>query len=249
MKKIKSHLSKISILHLFKLVGRSLILAAALVLYIISRIAGLPYVFGGYEEIPIVLGTIWVIFVLEMALRFFPSKLESPGCQKQFKRNYIPTGESTPVVQSWRRTALVAAIWIALNAVIGALYFAGIIDEGILILVSLAYGVCDMICILFFCPFQAWFMKNRCCTDCRIYNWDYAMMFTPLVFIPRWYTWSLLGLSLLLLVYWEICFYLHPERFSERTNAGIACQNCTEKLCKHKRHLMSFIKNRKFIRR
>lgn len=249
MKKTNLHFSKISILHLFKLVGRSLILAAALILYVISRAVGSEHVFGGYEEIPFVFGSIWIIFVVEMALRFFPSRLESPGCQKQFKRRYIPTGESTPVVQSWRRTLLVAVIWIALNAAIGILYFASVIDEGILILVSLAYGVCDMICILFFCPFQTWFMKNRCCTDCRIYNWDFAMMFTPLVFIPNWYTWSLLGLSLLLLVYWEICFHLHPERFSEKTNAGIACQNCTEKLCKHKRQLASFIRNRKFIRR
>ena len=61
-----------------------------------------------------------------------------------------------------------------------------IIDEGVLWLVCLFYGVCDMICILFFCPFQSWFLKNKCCCTCRIYNWDYAMMFTPLFFIYLW---------------------------------------------------------------
>ncbi len=204
---------------------------------------------GEYKIIPWFLGAIWIIFVIEMALRFFPSMIESPGCQKQFGRNFIPTGETKPILQSWRRTFAVAAVWLALNAVFGVLYFTHVIDAGILILVSLAYGVCDMICILFFCPFQAWFMRNRCCTDCRIYNWDFAMMFTPFVFIPSLYTWSLLGMSLLLLLYWEITLKVHPERFSETTNAGIACKNCTEKLCTHKKHLAAFIKNRKFIKR
>lgn len=77
--------------------------------------------------------------------------------------------------------------------------------------------------------FRAWFMKNKCCSSCRIYNWDYAMMFTPLFFVRKTYTWSLLVLSVALLVRWEITFYLHPERFSEKTNDYLQCKNCTEK--------------------
>ena len=56
-----------------------------------------------------------------------------------------------------------AAAWFALNGAIGGLFFAGVIDRDILVLISLAYGVCDMVCILFFCPFQTWILKNRCC--------------------------------------------------------------------------------------
>lgn len=250
MERKKHTLSKTSVLHLVKLIGRSLMLAVALFFYIFNKITGdYDMLSGEYVTIPWFLGAIWIIYVVEMALRFFPSRLESPGCQKQFKRNYVPTSAKKPILQSWRRTLSVALAWLALNGVIGVLYFTHVIDAGILILISLTYSVCDMICILFFCPFQAWFMRNRCCTDCRIYNWDFAMMFTPLLFIPRWYTWSLLGLSLVLLFFWELSLRLHPERFSETTNAGIACKNCTEKLCKHKRHLAAFIKNRKFIKR
>ena len=113
----------------------------------------------------------------------------------------------------------------------------GILDDGIMILISGAYSVCDIICILFFCPFQTWFMKNKCCSACRIYNWDYAMMFTPLFFVKRFYAWSLLVLSFALLVRWEITFYRHPERFSENTNDYLQCKNCTEKLCAHKKQL------------
>jgi hypothetical protein len=80
-------------------------------------------------------------------------------------------------------------------------------------------------------------MKNKCCSACRIYNWDYAMMFTPLFFVRKSYTWSLLVLSVLLLLRWEIAFYKYPERFAESTNAYLNCSNCTEKLCAHKNHL------------
>ena len=99
-----------------------------------------------------------------------------------------------------------------------------------------------MICILFFCPFQSWFLKNKCCCTCRIYNWDYAMMFTPLFFVRKTYTWSLLALSVALLFRWEITFYLHPERFSEKTNDYLQCRNCSEKLCAHKKQLKSLWK-------
>ena len=234
-----------SILHYCKLIGRSLLFLAALVLYILNRVKGKSTPFGDFRLMPWFLIFIWIIFAVEMLLRFFPSKLESPGCEKQFARNYIPTNENVPELQSWKRTFSVVLVWFALHAVIGALYYTGVIDKGILILISLAYGVCDMICILFFCPFQTWFMKNRCCTTCRIYNWDFAMMFTPYIFVPHLFTWSLLAMSLLLLLRWEITLRLHPERFSDKTNACISCQHCTEKLCHHKKQLQGFLKKYK----
>lgn len=245
MKKCKIKLSKISLMHYVKLVLRSLFFIAALALYISARVRGAEGAFGGYEDIPWLLALIGCVYFVEMALRFFPSHLESPGCQKQFRRSFIPTGERTPRIQSAWRTLAVLGIWLLLNGLIGALYFLGAIDSGILVLVSLAYGVCDMICILFFCPFQTWIMKNRCCTECRIYNWDFAMIFTPFVFIPHPFTYSLLGLSILLLLRWELSAWLHPERFSSVTNAAISCDKCTEKLCRHKRQIMSFIKREK----
>ena len=238
-------ISKTSYMHCLKLIVRSILFAAALVLYIVGRINAAGDLFGGYEKLPWLLIVIWIIYAVEMFLRFFPSEIESPGCQKQFAEKYLPTGETHPRLQSWKRTFSVALAWIALNAVIGILYYIGIIDVGILVLISLAYGVCDMICILFFCPFQTWFMKNRCCTDCRIYNWDFAMMFTPYIFIPGIYTWSLLGMSLLLLLRWEITLRCHPERFAENTHACISCKHCSERLCSHKTQLRKFIRKNK----
>ncbi|MBP3333725.1 MAG: hypothetical protein J6M35_06735 [Clostridia bacterium] len=247
MSKRRFKLSKISALHYFKLFFRSFLLIAATVLYIIGKVKHSDDTFGGYEKQPAILAFIWVVFVIEMILRFFPSKLESMGCQKQFKKNFIPTESDIPKNQPFKITLLVAIVWILLNGAIGALYFAGIIDRGILLLVSLAYSVCDMICILFFCPFQTWFMKNKCCGSCRIYNWDYIMMFTPLVFIKNIYALSLVAIAFALFVCWELSFYIHPKRFSEETNACLSCANCKEKLCHHKKQLRGFLKKNRHL--
>ncbi|MBQ7910536.1 MAG: hypothetical protein IJ363_07085 [Clostridia bacterium] len=247
MEPIKSHKPKRRVtlvcgFHYVKLVYRSRLLFAAVFLYVITRVKGmtLPTYFPTLLQWGLIL--IWLVYAAEMICRFFPSRLESPGCQKQFKRNYHPTEETQPILPARKGTVTVALVWLALNAVIGVLYFTHIIDVGILLLISLFYGVCDMICILFFCPFQMWFMKNRCCTVCRIYNWDFTMMFTPLLFIPHAYTWSLLAMSLGILLRWELTLWLRPERFAENTNACLSCKNCDEKLCLHKRHILRLAK-------
>ncbi len=239
MKTLKKKLTKTCALHYVKLVMRSILFVAVLVADILNRTEVLTH----RGILPAI---IWIFFVVEMFLRFFPSTLESMGCQKQFKRNFEPIeGVTTPKNQSWKRIALVIAVWLLLNGVIGALYLTGILDRGILILIAIGYSVCDIICILFFCPFQTWFMKNRCCATCRIYNWDFAMMFTPLVFIPSWYTYSLLGCALALLARWEITYRQHPERFSTETNKCLDCSQCKEKLCSHKKQLQRFLKKYK----
>lgn len=235
-------------MHYWKMVFRSVLLIGAAIMYIYYRIKGENDFYAIVQHMPAMLAIIWIVYFIEMLLRFFPSRFESLGCQKQFARNYRPVDEHQTAVklQSGKSTFAVAAAWFALNGVIGVLFYLNIIDEGILLLISLAYGVCDMICILFFCPFQTWFMKNKCCTTCRIYNWDFAMMFTPFIFIKSFYTWSLLGIALLLLFNWEILVRVHPERFSESTNACISCANCPEKLCSHKKQLQHFIRDKKY---
>ena len=236
MQKKKLKISVISQIHYCKLILRSLLLIAALAAYIVSHLNGSGSMFGGYDSVWIWIAAL-AIYAVEMVLRCFPSDYESMGCQKQFKKNYIKTGATDVIVHDNNATMLVAIIWIVFNGIFGMLHIMGILDDGIMILLCGAYSICDMICIMFFCPFQSWFMKNKCCSACRIYNWDFAMMFTPLFFVEKTYTWSLLVLSVALLLRWEITFYLHPERFSEHTNAYLKCSNCTEKLCAHKKQL------------
>ncbi len=239
----KGKLTPVIINHYVRLVYRGALFLGMLFLYIMGKVQGKELMLGTLESNPLLLRIIWIVFTVEMACRFFPSRIESPGSQKQFLRNYQKTGETHIEIQENNATMLVLIIWIAFNMVFWGLFQAGIVGEGFMLLLSCAYSVCDMICILFFCPFQSWFLKNKCCSACRIYNWDYAMMFTPLVFIWNRYTWSLLVLSIGLLLRWEITFYLHPERFSEKTNAYLRCANCTEKLCTHKKQLHTLWKS------
>ena len=234
-KKVK--MTAVSMLHYIRLAYRSALLVAFLIVYLHYRLHGGEDVETILEKRPLIITIIWTVFTVEMIQRFFPSRLESPGSQKQFARNYIRTGSTEIKVQDNNAVMLVALIWIAFNGIFGALHMMGILDDGIMILLCCVYSVCDMVCILFFCPFQAWFMKNKCCVTCRIYNWDYAMMFTPLFFVRESYTWSLLVLSVALMLRWEITFYRYPERFAESTNGYLHCSNCTEKLCSHKNHL------------
>ena len=243
MSRNKKPLTVVSVMHYVRLVYRSVIFIFLLIYYISSRMRSGETITDQLEKRPAVVLIFWAVFVCEMILRFFPSQLESPGCQKQFRQNYIKTGKQEIIIQDNHATMLVALIWISFNGIFGALHMIGLLDDGIMILLCSFYSVCDMICILFFCPFQSWLLENKCCSACRIYNWDYAMMFTPLFFIRKPYTWSLLVLSVGLMAKWEITYFRHPERFSENTNAYLQCKNCTEKLCTHKKQLKTLWKN------
>ena len=230
-------LSTVSAVHVFRLVYRSALFLLLLIGYLSFRLRSGEPIEVRLEQRPVLLTVAWLVYAVEMVMRFFPSSFESPGCQKQFARNYVPADDPERASQGRDSAVLIALIWVVFNGIFGALHMTGVLDDGIMILLCSAYGVCDMICILFFCPFQSWIMKNKCCSSCRIYNWDYAMMFTPLFFVRRFYGWSLLLLSVALLVRWELAYYLYPERFFEQTNAYLRCQNCTEKLCAHKKQL------------
>ena len=246
---IKGHkirISATSAMHYWKLFARSALFLLAVFLYIFGKMDNRDILFGSLEKYPAVVFIITIIFAVEMILRFFPDGIESMGCQKQFDRNYIPVKSAVidrkALIKKGNKGVLLTLFsWIALNGCFFVLYYLDIIDSGILLLISLAYSVCDMICILFFCPFQVWFLGNKCCGSCRIYNWDYAMMFTPLLVVKNIYGYILIVLSLILFIRWELFFRMYPERFFEETNAVLTCANCREKLCSHKLSLMRFL--------
>lgn len=234
----KYRMSLIMNTHYFRLVYRSILFLCMLVGFIRNHFfnAGRSMIHI-FDEKPVIMIIIWCVFAFEMTLRFFPSRYESPGCQKQFRRNYQKSGKTELVVEDNNAAVLAGLLWLVLNSIFGAFHMMGMLDDDFMLLLCCAYSVCDIICILFFCPFQTWFFRNKCCSTCRIYNWDYAMMFTPLFFVKRLYAWTLLALALGLLFRWEITFFKYPERFSVSTNDYLQCSNCKEKLCRHKKQL------------
>ena len=186
---------------------------------------------------------LWVCFIVSFALQLSPRSRVSRGCLKQFPQ-YFSKIES--VVDGFLlRTHLtrldlgaprVALLWIALNLVFLVLYLRGIIGVPTLVLLSSFYYLCDLICIIFYCPFQKLVMKNKCCVTCRIFAWGTIMIATPLTFIPHFWSWSVVALALVCTVLWEVTYYKFPERFVEETNAFLACENCTDKMCVIKKH-------------
>ena len=91
---MKLRLSRISALHYFKLIYRSLLLLSALALYLIALLGGEEFSRNVLHTFHWVFGLIWLVYAVEMVLRLFPSSYESMGCQKQFTRNYKPTGKT-----------------------------------------------------------------------------------------------------------------------------------------------------------
>ena len=181
---------------------------------------------------------LWVLWMVDMLPQIIPMKNSvALGSQKVFARRFRPANQPVdPAVlkkhiQKANWGALkVLGLWLLLVGAIGALYFCRVIDAKWLLVFSVAFYVCDLICVLIWCPFRL-IMGNRCCTTCRIFNWDHMMMFSPLVFVGGFFSISLVAMAILALLVWEISMLRYPERFSETTNAALRCAQCTDKLC------------------
>ncbi len=185
---------------------------------------------------------LWVIFFFSFAAQLSPRSRVSRGCLKQFPQHF---DEIESVVDGLRLrlhltrldlgATRVALLWIALNLIFAALYLRGIIGVPTMVLLATFYYLSDLICIIFYCPFQKLVMKNKCCVTCRIFAWGTIMIATPFIVIPHFYSWSLVLLAGVCTFLWEYTYYHHPERFLEETNAFLACENCTDHLCVFKR--------------
>ena len=134
------------------------------------------------------------------------------------------------IVATTKAAYKVFLLWCGLIAGIGVLYYSGVLDRANLFMISVLFYVCDLICVLIWCPFRL-IMKNRCCTTCRIFNWDHLMMFSPLIFLNGFYTRSLVLMAAVAWLVWELCVMMYPERFWEHSNAALLCSECTDKLC------------------
>ena len=128
---------------------------------------------------------------------------------------------------------IIALVWVTITVTFGMLYLFGVIAELDLFMLTVFYYLCDMTCMLFFCPFQH-YMKNRCCVNCRIFDWGHFMMFTPMVFIKNFFSWTLFIVSIVVLIRWELTYARNPERFWSGSNETLRCENCQDKLCEIK---------------
>ena len=234
---LKVPLSDIRKRYIARLVGRCFILLFTIALYL-----------TGFEKHDVLQGftffkkltwmhVLWVIWVLDMLFQLIPVKNIALGSHKVFKQRFRPVLERINmdalkkyITTTTRSAYKVMIIWVALIAALGLLKRWGVLTDVHLFLCSVLFYVCDLICVLVWCPFRL-IMKNKCCTTCRIFNWDHMMMFTPMLFVKGFFSISLLVMALAIWLIWELCVFLYPERFWEKSNAALKCSECTDKLC------------------
>ena len=223
--------------YFIRLFGRIVIFIGCLIMCFKSEfydiLEGMKF-FDGFH----ILHLLWLIWVFDMFLQIIPVKNKvALGSQKLFANRFQPIREKInyKVLKKYVKKISVSAykvfvIWGVLITVIGILYYFNIINKIWLFMFSVFFYVCDLICVLIWCPFRL-IMKNKCCTTCRIFNWDHLMMFSPLIFCGGFFSISLVVMSFLAWFVWELCILIYPERFSEMTNVSLRCSNCTDKLC------------------
>ena len=238
MQQEKTGISKTRKIYFFRLMGRIIVFFITAFLYICNRevfaIADGWDFFRAFSPLHI----LWAIWMWDMLLQLLPVKAHiSIGSQKVFASLFRPIKEkcSHQNLKKHIKDTTVSAykvmvIWILLTLGVSVLYLQGIIDTGAMVLLSTFFYVCDLICVLIWCPFRL-IMKNKCCTTCRIFNWDHLMMFLPIIMVNSFYSWSLVLFSFSIWLVWEICVFTYPERFWENSNMALKCTECTDKLC------------------
>ena len=238
MQQSREHTSKTRKIYFFRLIGRIIIFLIAILMYIFDReefnIADGLNFFNKFSFLHV----LWIIWMIDMVQQLIPVKAHiSIGSQKVFQSLFRPIKENVnyknlkQYIKGTTEAAYkVMIIWIIVTAIISILHLTGIIDTAMMILIAIFFYVCDLICVLIWCPFRL-IMKNKCCTTCRIFNWDHLMMFLPIVTVNSFFSWSLVILAFLIWLVWELCVLIYPERFWENSNMALRCSECTDKLC------------------
>lgn len=231
-------MSKTRKIYFARLVGRCIIFILCIWAWLVKP--DIYFVLNGMNFFKTLspLHLLWAIWVVDMFLQIVPIKNKVPvGSQKLFANHFRPIRDKinhealrSYIVATTKAAYKVFILWCLLIVGIGLLYYWGIIDKIALFMISVLFYVCDLICVLIWCPFRL-IMKNRCCTTCRIFNWDHLMMFSPLIFTNGFFTVSLVMMSVAAWLVWELCVMMYPERFWDHSNAALQCAECTDRLC------------------
>lgn len=234
----KIPISKTRRIYFIRLIARALIFATVIAMYIANKSQfDIANGWDFFEEFS-PLHLLWGIWMLDMLQQLIPLKAHiSIGSQKVFKAFFIPADKQLNRQNLEKHTKsstssayMVMVIWLAVSCLISILHLSGLTDTGMMVIIATFFYVCDLICVLIWCPFRL-IMKNKCCTTCRIFNWDHMMMFVPIITVNSFFSWSLVTFSLITWLIWELTVQMHPERFCEKSNKALRCSECTDKLC------------------
>ncbi len=238
MENNNGRMSKTRGIYFLRLIGRMAVFIIAILIYIFDRkVFEVAEGWNFFREFT-PLHLLWMLWMLDMVMQLIPVKSHiSIGSQKVFESLFKPIKEKINykklkqyIKDTTQAAYKVMLIWVVLTGLISVLYLSGILDTGMMILTATFFYVCDLICVLIWCPFRL-IMHNKCCTTCRIFNWDHLMMFFPIIALNSFYSWSLVVFAFVIWVVWEACVLIYPERFWENSNMALRCSECTDKLC------------------
>ena len=231
-------------IYLVKFVIRILVFLGVFTLYIMDKEQMMTLLTTPMLAGISLMHVLWIMFMVMMVLHIFPLEKVTMALKKAESEPYKEVEGYSElelhqfVQQQNAKSWIVMLVWLIFNAVFGALYLFKIIGIPDMIMLTVFYFLCDYICILVYCPFQHLIMKNRCCVNCRIYDWGHFMMFTPMLFVQNFFSWSLFFTSCVVLIRWEVIYARHPERFWSGSNKTLQCSNCEDKTCQLKRKIM-----------
>ncbi len=177
---------------------------------------------------------LWLLCIIILLKRLMPGMNRKVSSGKIFQRHYVKAGDPTPSKEekllAYTRKIDSGAVksafyWGIVIIGVGIAHRYGIWNQMWLIDMVMFFVFMDQFCVTVWCPFK-WIVRNKCCKTCRINNWGYFMAFSPFIWIPSFWTWSILLLSVAVLVQWEFLFRKYPERFYEGYNSTLTCRNC-----------------------
>ena len=233
---IRGKISPMRKTYIMKLIGRCLALIFCICLALMHP--GQFNVLKDFTDSVSVLHILWFVWVVDMLVQLVYVKNHVPlGSQKLFRQRYLPVRGNFDAhalrdyIRRRTKSAYQVFMIYALGiTALGVLKKVGVLNDIALLVICVFFYVCDLICVLIWCPFRI-FMKTRCCTECRIFNWDHLMMFSPLLFVDGFYAKSLLVMAVVVFILWEYRIMAYPERFWEGSNEALKCSSCTDKLC------------------
>ena len=154
----KEPMSKIRKSYFVRLVGRCFVFVLSIVIFIacpewMNVLYGDNF-FKKFSPLHI----LWMIWIIDMIYQLVPVKERIPlGSQKLFRHRFKPIGGKINyqtlkkyVISTTKAAYKVFIIWSVLILILGILYQYNILSAPHLFLISVAFYVCDLICVLTF---------------------------------------------------------------------------------------------------
>ena len=245
--------------YVLKFIGRLILLAGAIVLYLKDR-NSISLLFTDFFGRFSFAHLLWLGALYGMVLQTIPLPFMPTGCMKQFRFRYAPAAgvpegfgvrylpqneEEAKLLEQLKayrkdellRGLVTLVVWFALNSAWPVLRHFGLIGPEECFVGTFFFMVFDLICILFFCPFRVCFQRTRCCSTCSIFNYGQLFLCTPLIGLSGFGPVFLTAVGLGIFVKWNLSFFLHPERFWDRTNRNLRCNCCNDRLCRSRSYI------------